>query len=247
MHHRLAVPALALTLALTACSGPAQETRDGRVLVFTRTEGYRHASIEVGLEALRDLGRTRAFSVEQTSEPEAFSERRLAGFDAVVFLNTTGDVLDNAQQDAFQTYVEGGGGYVGVHSAADTEYDWPWYGRLVGAYFESHPEIQEATVEVARGNAAATRDLPSPWVRADEWYNYRALPQGVAVLLRLDETSYEGGTMGAAHPIAWSHTVGEGRAFYTGLGHTAESYADDAFRSHLAGAVCWAARLACAR
>lgn len=216
--------------------------------MFTRTEGFRHASIEDGVAAVRQLGETHRFTVEHTEDPARFTPTELATFDAVVFLNTTGDVLDEAQQTAFEAYVEGGGGFVGIHSASDTEYDWPWYGALVGAYFESHPAIQEATLEVADANHPATRALPNPWIRTDEWYTFRQpVDASARVLLRLDESSYEGGTMGPDHPIAWTQEIGRGRSVYTGLGHTSESYTEPLFLEHLGGALCWAARLACAR
>lgn len=216
-----------------------------RVLVFSKTAGYRHASIADGVAALREIGAARGFEAEHTEDSLAFTASGLAPFAAVVFLNTSDDVLGPDGEAALEAYVEGGGGWVGVHAAADTEYDWPWYGRLVGAYFESHPEIQEATLTVTEADHPAARGLPSPWARTDEWYNFRARPEGVTVLLRLDEATYEGGTMGADHPVAWAHTVGAGRALYTALGHTPATYAEAAFRDHLGGAVCWAGRIDC--
>lgn len=240
---------LALCAALLAgCAGSGPEAGDGaaRVLVYTNANGWVHQSIPAGVEALAEIGEGRGFEVVATDDSLAFRPDDLAEFAAVVFLSTSGDVLGPEQEAAFEAYVEGGGGYVGVHSASDTEYDWPWYGRLVGAYFESHPPVQEATLTVAEADHPATRALPETWVRTDEWYDFRSAPEGVTVLLRLDEATYEGGTMGADHPAAWAHPVGEGRAVYTALGHTTESYAEAAFRDHLGGAVCWAARLPCA-
>ena len=244
---------LALALALAGCSSgpsaidPPQPGSDA-VLVFTRTEGFRHASIEAGVAALRELASARGLAVEHTEDAGVFSPARLDAFGAVVFLNTTGDVLDTEQEAALKGFVEGGGGWLGVHSASDTEYDWPWYGALVGAYFESHPEIQEAAVRVADADHPATRELPAEWVRTDEWYNFRALPSStVRILLRLDESTYDGGTMGDDHPAAWAHAVGDGRAVYTALGHTAASYAEPLFLAHLDGALCWTARLTCDR
>ena len=227
------------------------ETADppARVVVFTRTEGFRHDSIADGVEALRQLARRRGLVAEATEDPAAFTAEALADVAAVVFLNTSGDVLDAPAEAALRAYVEGGGGWLGVHAASDTEYDWPWYGALVGAYFDSHPEVQQAALDVSTAGAAAghpaVQGLPARWVRTDEWYNFRAPPSGVAVLLRLDASSYRGGTMGPDHPVAWTQTVGRGRAVYTALGHTAESYAEPLFRSHLDGALCWAAGLDC--
>ena len=216
--------------------------------MFTKTEGFRHSSIEDGVAALRQLGEENGFTTDHTEDASRFTPGELATVKAVVFLNTTGDVLNDTQQSAFEAYVEGGGGFVGVHSAADTEYDWPWYGQLVGAYFESHPQIQEASIEVIDGGHPATRDLPTSWVRTDEWYNYQATPVPPArILLQLDASSYEGGTMGDDHPIAWAQPIGSGRSIYTGLGHTSESYTEPLFLAHLGAAVCWAARLSCDR
>ena len=241
--------ALAVLVAVGGCS-PAQvepEPEGVRVLVFTKTAGYRHASIPDGVAALREIGDARGVEVDATEDSLAFTGDGLAPYAAVVFLNTTGDVLGRGGEAALRAFVEGGGGFVGVHAAADTEYDWPWFGRLVGARFESHPAVQEAALVVADAEHAATRALPARWVRTDEWYNFQAPPEGVRVLLRLDASTYRGGTMGAEHAAAWAHTVGSGRSVYTALGHTAESYADPLFRAHLGGAVCWAARLDCAR
>jgi len=159
-----------------------------------------------------------------------------------MFLNTTGDVLDEGQQGAFEGYIRGGGGYVGVHAAADTEDGWAFYGELVGARFASHPAVQRATVVVADRTHPATAHVGPTWIRTAEWFNFRTNPRGaVQVLATLDELTYSGGTMCADHPIAWYHGVGAGRAFYTGGGHTVEAYGDAAFRDHLLGGIRYAA------
>ncbi|MFJ3582569.1 ThuA domain-containing protein [Streptomyces sp. NPDC090127] len=212
-----------------------------RVLVFSRTAGFRHDSIGAGVTALKELGAGSGITVDATEEPRQFTTNNLARYDAVVFLSTTGDVLDAAQQAAFENYVSTGGGYMGVHAAADTEYDWEFYGGLVGAHFASHPHIQSATVRVEDHAHPATQHLDGPWQRTDEWYNYRTNPRGQArILATLDETSYEGGTMKGDHPIAWCKSYGGGRSFYTGGGHTKESYAEPAFRQHLLGGLTYA-------
>ena len=236
----------ALALLLGGCATTALPDT-ARVLVYTNANGYVHASIPDGVAALTELGTSYGFTVEATDDSLAFTPERLATYAAVVFLSTSGDVLGPAQEAAFEAYIEGGGGYVGVHAASDTEYEWSGYGQIVGAYFDNHPAIQEASLDVVDADHPATRDLPARWTRTDEWYSFRAAPTGVDVLLRLDESTYEGGTMGDDHPIAWTHAVGDGRAVYTALGHTAESYAEAAFRAHLAGAICWAAALSCGR
>ncbi|MFC4149918.1 ThuA domain-containing protein [Micromonospora mangrovi] len=233
-------------LAAVACTVPATPAAAADapydVLVFSRTAGFRHDSIAVGAQAIRDLGAANNFTVTATEDATAFTTANLARYEAVVFLNTTGDVLDPTQQTAFESYITGGGGFVGVHSAADTEYDWPFYGNLVGAWFASHPAIQQANVTVEDRAQAATAHLPQTWTRTDEWYNYRTNARSTAhVLASLDESSYSGGSMGGDHPHAWCKTVSGGRSFYTGGGHTQASYADPAFRAHLLGGIRYAA------
>ncbi|MFP5285580.1 MAG: ThuA domain-containing protein, partial [Thermoanaerobaculia bacterium] len=192
-------------------------SRPDRILVFSRTAGFRHASIEPGIAALRELGAANGFEVDATEDAGQFTPANLGRYKAVVFLSTTGDVLNGEQQTAFMTYIRGGGGFVGIHAAADTEYGWPWYGGLVGAYFASHPAPAQARIRVEKRNHPSTRTLPDPWSRFDEWYDFQQNPRsrGVTVLLTLDETSYPGGRMGADHPIAWYHEYEGGRAWYT--------------------------------
>ncbi|MFF5496488.1 ThuA domain-containing protein [Streptomyces aquilus] len=241
---RTATAVAGAAVLLGCVSGPAasQGGHDGkRVLVFSKTAGFRHDSIPEGIAAVRQLGETNGFTVDATEDAGAFTSRNLRRYDAVVFLSTTGDVLDAAQQTAFEGYIRHGGGYVGIHAAADTEYDWAFYGGLAGAYFQSHPAIQPATVTVEDRAHPATSGLARTWNRTDEWYNYRSNPREKAhVLASLDESSYTGGTMNGDHPIAWCQTYQGGRAFYTGGGHTKESYADPLFRRHLAGGIRYA-------
>ena len=238
----------ALPLAAMAAVPASAAPRARRVLVFSKTAGFRHDSIPDGIAAVRQLGAGAGFAVDATEDAAAFTPGNLARYAAVVFLSTTGDVLDARRQRAFEGYIAAGGGYVGVHAAADTEYDWPFYGGLCGARFHSHPAIQQAPVRVEDRGHPATAHLGATWVRTDEWYNYRANPRGtggVRVLASLDESSYTGGTMGD-HPIAWYQRYAGGRAFYTGLGHTRESYAEPAFRQHLLGGITYATGAAAA-
>jgi len=215
-----------------------------RVLVFSKTAGFRHASIGDGIAMIRALGDRFGFDVDATENANVFRADRLRRYRAVVFLNTTGDVLDPGQEIALERYVRKGGGWVGIHSAADTEYDWPFYEELVGARFRSHPAVQEAAIRVEDRRHRATAHLGAAWRRTDEWYDYGANPRGeVHVLLSLDEGSYDGGRMGSDHPISWWREVGEGRAFYTGLGHTRESYGEPDYARHVLGAILWAARI----
>ncbi|MFF0048246.1 ThuA domain-containing protein [Streptomyces sp. NPDC005498] len=240
------VAALALVGAFLTPAVNAQAADPAyKVLVFSKTAGFRHDSIPAGTQAIRDIGAANNFTVTATEDGAAFTPANLAGFKAVVFLSTTGDVLNATQQSALQAYVDGGGGYFGIHAAADTEYDWPQYEQLVGAWFKSHPAIQPATLKTEDRAHAATAHLGQTWSRTDEWYNYRTNPRAnVRVLQSLDEGSYSGGEMSGDHPITWCHAQGSGRSFYTGLGHTAESYADPAFRSLLLGGIRYAAGFA---
>jgi type 1 glutamine amidotransferase len=241
-------PVAVAVLLTAACPAPEPAPEPGpaadpyRVLVFSRTAGFRHDSIPAGIRAVRDLGAAHSFRVTAIEDPALFTTAALAPFRVVVFLSTTGDVLDAAQQVAFEAYVRRGGGFVGVHSAADTEPDWPFYGELVGARFASHPAIQPLTVRVSDRTHPATAHLPAAWRLTDEPYNFRSPPgAGVRVLATLDESTYAGGTMGADHPITWCHPVGAGRSFYTGLGHPVELYADPGFRGMLLGGIRYAA------
>jgi glucose/arabinose dehydrogenase len=212
------------------------------VLIFSKTTGFRHASIPDGIAAIQSLGAENDFEVDASEDANVFVDANLAQYQAVVFLSTTGDILDGNQQAAFERYIQAGGGFVGIHSAADTEYDWPWYGGLIGAYFLSHPQIQTATIKVADRVHPSTSMLPKRWVRNDEWYNFRANPRGkVHVLATLDESTYTGGTNAPDHPIAWCHEYDGGRAWYTAGGHTNESYSEALFLAHLLGGIEFAA------
>jgi type 1 glutamine amidotransferase len=242
---RLVVGLTGLTLVMTTATAvvpcsPASAAPLSKVLVFSKTAGFRHSSIPNGIAAIQTLGTQNGFAVTATEDAAQFTTANLAQYQAVVWLSTTGDVLNDAQQAAFQSYIAAGGGYVGVHAAADTEYDWPWYGGLVGAYFLSHPAIQQATFRVEDTGNVATAHLPQNWVRSDELYNYRTNPRAsVRVLMNLDESTYSGGSMGD-HPITWCQNYAGGRAFYTGLGHTEESYTDSNFTRMLLGAIQYA-------
>lgn len=213
------------------------------MLVFSRTEGFRHESIPAGLAALERLAAQHGFTLAATEDPAQFDAANLSRYAAVIWLSTTGDVLDARQQAAFEQYIRDGGGYVGVHAAADTEYDWSWYGGLVGAYFVGHPAVQPATVRITDPAHPSTAGLPPAWARTDEWYDFRNNPRpDVHVLATVDESSYQGGSMGPDHPIAWCHAYDGGRSWYTALGHTVDSYTEDEFLRHLLGGIRYAAR-----
>jgi len=210
------------------------------ILVFTRTTGYRHPSIPAAVAAVRVIGRRDGFAVVVTEDPRAFTDASLRRFRAVAFLLTTGAVLDGTQRGALERFVRHGGGWLGVHSASDTAYAWPFYGRLVGAYFRRHPAIQLAIMDVTDRRNPATAPLPAVWRRIDEWYDFRTNPRGrVHVLATVDERSYRGGGMGADHPITWCHEDLGGRALYTALGHTIAAYREPLFLAHLRGALAY--------
>lgn len=220
------------------------------LLLFTRTAGFRHQSIPAGQEALKQLAQAHGFGLTASEDPAQFTDDVLAGFSAVIFLSTSGDVLDANEQLAFERYMAAGShGFVGVHAAADCEYDWPWYGALVGAYFAGHSDVVLATVKLESVAHPALTGLSTPWSRSDEWYGFRTNPRGSAtVLLTVDETTFDPGpgTMGTDHPVAWYQQLQGGRSFYTALGHTAESFKDPAFLGHLLGGIQWAAGVAMA-
>ncbi len=212
------------------------------VLVYTRTAGYRHDSIPDAVRALVGLGGEHGFTVEATEDPAAFTAERLARHRAVVFLSTTGTVLDGAGREALSGYVRDGGGWMGVHSAAGTEYDWPYYGELLGARFTEHPAVSTAAVTVLDHDHPATAHLGDEWTLTDEWYNFRQPPPASArILLGIDESRYGGGTMGPEHPLAWCREYGGGRSFYTSLGHTSACWDAPDFRQHVLGGLNYAA------
>ena len=225
------------TLAGRSIAAQSAEARFA-ALIFSKTSGFRHDSIPQGIAAIEALGAEHGFAVETTEDVAGFTDAALARYRVIVFLNTTGDILDAGQKAAFERYIRSDGGFVGVHSASDTEYRWPWYGRLVGAYFASHPAIQRATIRIENASHQSMQGLPVTWERTDEWYNFRDNPRSaVRVLATLDESTYSGGTMGTDHPIAWCQRIGGGRSWYTAMGHTAESYAEPLFRLHLLGGI----------
>lgn len=221
-----------------------RDTREIKVLVFSKTASFRHESIPAGVDAIRELGKKHGFEVDTTERADSFNEKVLKKYNVLVFLNTTGDVLNDAQQLEMNRWIQAGGGFVGIHAAADTEYEWPWYGELVGAYFNGHPNdpnVREATITLVDKTHISTQHLPQTWKRADEWYNFKDIKSEINVLLNLDEKSYQGGTNGDNHPIAWYREFDGGRTWYTGLGHTDETYKDENFLQMLWGGIQYAA------
>ena len=211
-----------------------------KVLIYSKTKGYRHNSIPEGIAAFQGLAIENDFLVTATEDSSMFVADTLQRYAAVIFLNTTGNVLNTEQEDALKNYINQGGGFMGVHAAADCEYAWPWYGQLVGAYFKSHPKQQNAKLNVVDRSNISTKHLPEIWERYDEWYNYKSLDPGIHVLVKLDEQSYTGGENGDNHPISWFRDFDGGRTFYTGLGHTKESYKEPLLLKHLLGGLKYA-------
>lgn len=226
--------AIAATPASTSSSNHSASHSPQRplLLVFTRTQGWRHDSIPQAAQALRELADAAGFDIVHSEDPNLFDDHELSRFRVVIFANTTGEILDAAQRAAFERYIAGGGAFMGVHAAADTGKDWPWYGDLVGAWFKSHPPgLQSARVHFESGRGP---DGLEHWHVTDELYNYRRNPRpAVEVIATVDESDYEGGSMGADHPIAWCRARTGGRAWYSGLGHAQALYADPVFRAHL--------------
>ncbi|WP_223583213.1 ThuA domain-containing protein [Sphingobacterium sp. GVS05A] len=208
-----------------------------RVLIFSKTQGFRHSSIEKGAQVLKQLLDKEKIASDHSEDAGLFTDQGLKKYDAIIFLSTTGNILDEPQQDAFVRYIQSGKGFVGIHAATDTEFDWPWYNGLVGAYFASHPAVQNAKIDVVDRKNIATKHLDPVWWHKDEWYNFKDVKEGLHVLMNLDEKSYNGGKMGDHHPISWSQNYDGGKVFYTGLGHTEESYDEPAFQKHLIGGI----------
>ncbi|UKT63735.1 ThuA domain-containing protein [Pedobacter mucosus] len=212
--------------------------KTARVLVFSKTKGFRHNAIEAGKIAIMKLGTANNFEVDTTENAALFTEDNLKKYATVVFLSTTGDVLDNNQQAVFERYIQAGGGFVGIHAATDTEYDWPWYGKLVGAYFISHPAVQEAKFIIKDKKHPSTKFFTdSVWMHKDELYNFKDINPDIKVLITIDEKSYTGGKNGSFHPFSWYHLYDGGRAFYTSMGHTKETWNDEQFLNHLLGGI----------
>jgi type 1 glutamine amidotransferase len=229
-----AVVALSVSAIPTASAAPAF-----RVLVFSKTTGFRHDSIPAGIAAIQQLGQQNNFAVDATEDDTRFTDANLAQYAAVIFLSATGDpVGTQAEKDAFQRYIQHGGGFVGIHAASDSGTSWPWYGQLVGTYFKQHPAQQNARIVVEDPNHPSTQGLPTQFTRFDEWYDFQTNPRpNVHVLTTVDESSYSGGTMGADHPTTWCHNFDGGRAWYTALGHTTQSFSEANFLRLLLGGI----------
>ncbi len=217
-----------------------QIKRHPRILIFSKTNGFHHTSIPAGISAIEKLGTENKFDTDTTTDANFFNSETLNKYKAVIFLSPTGSLFNDQQKEAFKNYIRSGHGFVGIHAASDAEYQWPWYGGLVGAYFNGHPKIQQALIQVVDTKDPSTKGLPPLWSRTDEWYNFKDLGKDLEVVLTIDEKSYQGGTNGAYHPMAWHHLYEGGRAFYTELGHTEASFSDPLYLGHLLGGIQYA-------
>ncbi|MCY4779900.1 ThuA domain-containing protein [Sphingobacterium sp. UT-1RO-CII-1] len=231
---------LMVLLAIVGMNSCNKRKGPPKVLIFSKTAAFYHESIPAGNEALLKLMKENNIEADTTTDAEWFNEEKLGEYSAVVFLNNTGDVLNHYQEVAFERYIQAGGGFVGIHAASDTEYDWAWYGRLVGAYFKNHPRPQHANFTVVNANHESTKNLPSTFSYDDEWYNYKKINPAINVLITIDESSYEGGENGEDHPMAWYHEYDGGRSFFSGFGHSIASYSDSLHLAHFLGGIKYA-------
>ncbi|MEU6039901.1 ThuA domain-containing protein [Actinomadura sp. NPDC047616] len=244
-----AVITVLLALVLGVGVAPARaEAPQFRVLVFSKVTNYRHESIPAGIAAVRQLGAEHGFEVEATDDAGAFTDDNLARFQAIVFNNTNsspekGDLLNADQRAALQKFVRGGGGWVGLHSAADSERDWDWYEGLVGAIFDSHPAVQTGRIKVLDQAHPSTKGLPELWERTEEWYNWRTNPTGkVHTLAQIKvRDGIDGLDEGVDHPYSWCQRYDGGRSWYTAGGHASSAFSEPLFLRHLLGGITWAA------
>ncbi len=240
-----------LFVQLTCCLISVAQSKQFKALLVTTTKGWHHESVHSGVLAIQQLGVKNFFDVVLLEDPQGFTDKYLEQFKAVIFLNTTGDILDSAQQKVMERFIQSGKGFVGIHSASDTEYEWDWYTKLVGRMFHIHPAIQTAKVNVVDPTFPGLQGFISNKLWTDEWYEFG--PEKITDLhyvLSIDETSYnpavewgnkKGAGMGKLHPVAWYHNYDGGRSFYTALGHMPSVYSDPIFLSHLYAGIFWAA------
>ena len=224
-------------VSFTDCNKNEVSLKKNKVLIFSKTNGYRHESIEIGIAAIKKLGTENNFDVDATEDSLYLTDANFKKYKTVIFLSTTGTVLGKDQELALQNFIHNGGGFVGIHAATDCEYEWAWYVKMIGGSFLSHPQQQEAKLLIVDKTHPSTKHLPATWQRKDEWYNFKNLNPEVTVLIKLDETSYTGGKNGDNHPMAWCHTYEGGKIFYTELGHTNESYSDPLYLQHVLGGI----------
>ena len=246
---RVKLLALSLLGLLAASAAHAEQFS---VALFTKTDGWHHDSINAGVTAIQELAKLHDFNVFWTEDANrVFNDKELAKYKVVIFMLTTGNVLNDEQQAAFERYIRAGGGFVGVHSASDTEYDWPWYTKMVGHMFHIHPAVQTATIKVEDFNFPGMDRFARRFLFTEEWYEFGPpTSDQLKFLLSVDEKTYQpaanwgakkGDGMGDFHPVSWYQNYDGGRAFYTALGHLPATYSDPNFRHHLYGGIYCAA------
>ncbi len=233
-----------------------------KALLITETAGWHHESIDNGIVAIQNLAATHNFEVVRQQQAIKITEDWLKNFDVVIFLSTTSDIFEDDEQTAFEKYIQSGKGYVGIHAASDTEYDWVWYTKLVGRMFHIHPAQQTAKLKILDHNFPGLEHFPNAMLWTDEWYEIGEdkVPD-LHNLIAVDENSYDpavtwekrdldangnlvdrlGKGMGKLHPISWYHAFDGGRAFYTALGHIEKVYENQWFLDHLYGGIYYAA------
>ncbi|MFY0653374.1 MAG: ThuA domain-containing protein [Cyclobacteriaceae bacterium] len=214
------------------------------LLVITKTNGFRHKSIDIGKEKLTEWGKAEKWKVTFSEDSTIVNDKVLGKTDVLVFLNSSGDILGSNERQSLVKFMKDGGSFVGVHCATCTEKEWPWFRQMIGARFDSHPKVQMARMAVNHEYAhPAINHLGDSLKMVDEWYNFQeSVVSHAKVLLTLDESSYNGKKMDEEHPIAWFHDFEAGRVFYTGIGHTNETYQNEEFKKHLIGGINWAGR-----
>lgn len=222
-----------------------------KALLVTTTRGWHHESLHSGVLAIQQLGIKNHFDVELLQNPGGFNDKYLEQFKVIIFLNTTGDILDSAQEKAMERFIRSGKGFVGIHSASDTEYEWEWYTKLVGRMFYVHPAIQTAKLNIIDTTFPGLQGFANNILWTDEWYEFGPeKTPGLNYILAVDELSYDPKVdwgnkkavgMGKLHPVAWYHNFDGGRSFYTALGHIPAVFSNQAFLNHLYAGIFWAA------
>lgn len=240
--------ALCACLLLVSINSYAEQFN---VLLFTMTQGWHHQSQLEGVAAMREMANKHFFTLDWQEDPSVFNDENLKKFQVIIFLSTTGDILNPEQKAAMERFIKSGKGFVGIHSASDTEYNWQWYTQLVGHSFHIHPAIQTAELQVLNRKFPGLERMPDRFLWTEEWYEFGpANIKGLNYILAVDENSYDPNTtwpnksgkgMGKFHPIAWYQNYDGGRSFYTALGHTAADYSDPLFLEHVYGGIYWAA------
>jgi uncharacterized protein len=235
-------------IAVLLVALPASAADSKRVLIYSGSTGFRHESIEPGVAAIKVLATREGFAADTSEDPNVFTAERLKPYSVIVFVSSTTNPKDPASEwfvgerrEALQGFVHAGKGIVGIHAAADSHFNWPWYTKMIGGVFERHPQGTPAgELTVVDGTHPSTRGLPQTIPHIDEWYYYKDFNPRVQLLMTFDPASI-GETDANPNPISWAHEFEGGRVFYTGLGHTKEAYRTSFFLKHIAGALHWAA------